>query len=118
MNKDDNMEEKRIEKMGCVIPYQVWDGIKGHNPATISEVIKLCVEYDRKWQKFQKEGLGGLGKMTPSAAMAFSFAKPLIDANNSRYFAKVYKNDDESTGNSDNEKPRAFYKKGGAKKQR
>ena len=95
--------DKKIEKLGCVIPYQVWDALKNHNPNTIAEVIGVLIEYDYRWLEFQEKGLDGLTKMTPSAAMAVSFAKPLIDANNQKYFAKVYKKDgqDEQAPQSD-----------------
>lgn len=114
------MSEKKIEKLGCVIPYQVWDALKNHNPATIAEVIGLMVAYDKDWQDYQKNGLGGLGKMTPSAAMAFSFAKPLIDANNQKYFAKVYKGDEtahisNSATTDMTKKTWTYYRKSGGK---
>ena len=114
------MNEKKIEKLGCVIPYQVWDALKNHNPATIAEVIGLMVAYDRDWRDYQKNGLDGLGKMTPSAAMAFSFAKPLIDANNQKYFARIYKGDETavsipSAANTGVSKTRSYYQKKGGK---
>lgn len=111
-------EEKKIEKLGCVIPYQVWEALKNHAPATIAEVIGLMVAYDKDWLSYQKNGLGALGKMTPSAAMAFSFAKPMIDANNHKYFAKVYK-DDANAGlppASTPKKTYTYYRKGGKAK--
>jgi len=111
--------EKKIEKLGCVIPYQVWDALKNHNPQTIAEVIGVIIEYDYRWLEFQKKGIAGLSKMTPSAAMAFSFAKPLIDANNQKYYAKVYKDDDdvpeafgEANGTSGAKKTFRYYRRG------
>jgi len=99
-----DMTDKKIEKLGCVIPYQVWEALKNHNPATIAEVIGLLIDYDKDWLEYQKKGLGGLGKMTPSASMAFSFARPLIDANNYKYFAKVYKQDEKQENKKQKER--------------
>lgn len=85
-------EAKKIEKLGCVIPYQVWEVLKGHPPALVVDVIDLLIRYDHQWQECQEKGIDILGKMTPSVAMAFSFVRPMIDANNNKYFHRVKTN--------------------------
>lgn len=85
-------EAKKIEKLGCVIPYQVWEVLKGHPPALVVDVIDLLIRYDHQWLECQEKGIDILGKMTPSVAMAFSFVRPMIDANNNKYFHRVKTN--------------------------
>lgn len=85
-------EMKKIEKQGCVVFYHVWDNLKGHPPALVVEVMDFLINYDRHWFECQEKGIGILGKMTPCVAMAFSFVRPLIDANNNNYLHRVKTN--------------------------
>lgn len=83
---------KKIEKLGCVVPYQVWEALRGHSAEVVVAVIDLLIKYDKLWVECQEKGIDILGKMTPTVAMAFSFAKPLIDGNNNKYYHRVKTN--------------------------
>lgn len=81
----------KIEKAGWVLPYIVWDILKNEKPEDVVEVINICIEYDRNWQKYQQQEID-TGKLSPLARVSFGFARNLIDGNNTKYFAQVEKN--------------------------
>lgn len=89
--KSTQQAETIIAKAGWVLPYQVWDILKKEKPEDVVEVINICVEYDRNWQKYQNQEID-TSKLSPLARVSFGFAKNFIDGNNTKYFAQVEKN--------------------------
>lgn len=80
-------KKKNIVKVGFVLPYSIWDGLKSQPADIIREAIDICVEYDRHWLEDNESTTAArLQKSNPAAAVVFSFARPLIDANNRRYY--------------------------------
>lgn len=83
-------KKKNIVKVGFVLPYSIWDGLKSQPADIIREAIDICVEYDRHWLEDNESTTAArLQKSNPAAAVVFSFAKPLIDANNRRYYERL-----------------------------
>lgn len=83
-------KKKKIVKVGFVLPYSIWDGLKSQPADIIREAIDICVEYDRHWLEDNESTTAArLQKSNPAAAVVFSFAKPLIDANNRRYYERL-----------------------------
>ena len=83
-------KKKNIVKVGFVLPYSIWDGLKSQPADIIREAIDICVEYDRHWLEDNESTTAArLQKSNPAAAVVFSFARPLIDANTRRYYERL-----------------------------
>lgn len=92
-------KKKKIVKVGFVLPYSIWDGLKSQPADIIREAIDICVEYDRHWLEDNESTTAArLQKSNPAAAVVFSFAKPLIDANNRRYYERLQPKKNGGTG--------------------
>lgn len=98
------MRKKKQVKVGFVLPYSIWDGLKHQPPQIIRDAIDCCVEYDKHWlETYPSGGDVASGKYDAAAMVVFGFAKPLIDANNRRYYERLCKKKDKAT--EDAEKP-------------
>lgn len=88
-------KKKIVNKIGFVLPYSIWDGLKQQSPEIIRDAIDICVEYDRHWLDTIKKNTDTTAissmKKNSAAAVVFSFAKPLIDANNRRYYERLFR---------------------------
>ena len=87
------MRKKKQAKIGFVLPYSIWEGLKNQPPQIIRDAIDCCVEYDKHWLETDAYPCGekAAKNYAEAAMVVFSFAKPLIDANNRRYYERLYK---------------------------
>lgn len=90
------MRKKKQAKIGFVLPYSIWEGLKNQPPPIIRDAIDCCVEYDKHWLETDAYLCGekAAKNYAEAAMVVFSFAKPLIDANNRRYYDRLYKKKD------------------------
>lgn len=97
------MRKKRQAKIGFVLPYSIWEGLKNQPAEIIRDAIDCCVEYDKHWLEADAYLCGEKNAKgyNDAALVVFSFAKPLIDANNRRYYERLLKKKDSAKAETD-----------------